>query len=567
MISVLLIWLNIFITSVGIGFAFFCVVKGFKKTESDTILTWINPGDISITGLLIITVLAEYFSLFYKVGLVFNIIISVASILSFILLFKELKKYAPKRLSFINGKNSIIFLIIFILSLIFMSYGASRGIFHYDSDLYHGQSIRWIEEYGIVKGLALLHSRLAYNSSSFVMSAVYSFSFLGEQSYHAVAGYLAFILFIDCLRVFHVFKDKKVNISDFLRIGGIYYILNIYDEMVSPASDYFVMIYFIFAIIRITDIYEVPKETDDRIKGDLYAYPALLSVFIITLKLSAAPIALLVFIAVFVFAKQKKYNKILIYFVISLAIVIPYLIRNYILSGYLFYPSTFLNIFSPSWKYPEYLAKIDSDYIIAYGRGYNSFEAASLPINVWIKTWIHSLSKTEMLLSVACIISIFALPFSIINQKAFKTIHFIEISVLISLLFWFFSAPLVRYGQGFLIVFPTLLLGDFFCLTFNKSKKTYTIVFSVCLVLFISYKVIGTVKYISGNFLQPYYINQLDYGNYEVNENQIGDNVIYTPLSGDRTGYYAFPSTPHLTEDVTLAGKNIKDGFIIKETK
>ena len=40
-------------------------------------------------------------------------------------------------------------------------YFTSKGIMHYDSDLYHAQSIRWIEEYGVVKGLGNLQVRFA----------------------------------------------------------------------------------------------------------------------------------------------------------------------------------------------------------------------------------------------------------------------------------------------------------------------------------------------------------------------------------------------------------------------
>ena len=84
-----------------------------------------------------------------------------------------------------------------ILFFVF-AYGASTGIIHYDTGLYHAQSIRWIEEYGVVPGLGNLHTRLAYNSASFCLSALYSFAFLGGQSYHCVAGFLAFLLAVVC---------------------------------------------------------------------------------------------------------------------------------------------------------------------------------------------------------------------------------------------------------------------------------------------------------------------------------------------------------------------------------
>lgn len=45
---------------------------------------------------------------------------------------------------------------------------AKQHAFHHNTDLYHVQSIRWIEEYGIAPGLGNLHYHLAYNSAFFL---------------------------------------------------------------------------------------------------------------------------------------------------------------------------------------------------------------------------------------------------------------------------------------------------------------------------------------------------------------------------------------------------------------
>ena len=99
----------------------------------------------------------------------------------------------------IFSKGAAWLLLASVLLFLLYAYGTSRGILHYDTALYHAQSIRWIEEYGIVKGLGNLHCRLAYNSASFALSALYSMAFLGGQSYHCAAGFLAFLLALVCL--------------------------------------------------------------------------------------------------------------------------------------------------------------------------------------------------------------------------------------------------------------------------------------------------------------------------------------------------------------------------------
>ena len=149
---------------------------------------------------------------------------------------------------------------IWILLLLVFAYGTSTGIIHYDTGLYHAQSIRWIEEYGVVPGLGNLHSRLAYNSAAFALSALYSMAFLGGQSYHCCAGFLAFLLALVCMEAFNKERIRKPLLSDLARIIGIYYLLIIFDEMVSPASDYFMVLLVFFIVIRWLELME-RKET------------------------------------------------------------------------------------------------------------------------------------------------------------------------------------------------------------------------------------------------------------------------------------------------------------------
>ncbi|EMO63800.1 hypothetical protein LEP1GSC133_1179, partial [Leptospira borgpetersenii serovar Pomona str. 200901868] len=63
------------------------------------------------------------------------------------------------------NRKSIVFIITFpflLSALIFFLYPPSP--FAYDSGLYHIQSIKWIQEYSVVPGLANLHGRFGFNS-------------------------------------------------------------------------------------------------------------------------------------------------------------------------------------------------------------------------------------------------------------------------------------------------------------------------------------------------------------------------------------------------------------------
>ena len=557
MLSVFLIWIYICLTSATIGS--FLLRKTSFRTE-----------DRLMFGLMTVTVYAEAFSLVHKVGLLANAILIIACIV-LIVLFR--KKISDKIGSYVSGlkKNKLfpLFIVLAVLYIAFMAYGSSRGYFHDDSDLYHGQAIRWIEEYGIVKGLGNLHVRLAYNSASFALSALYSFSFFGGQSYHAVAGFIVTVMLASSFRVFVSVKNKKIGIADFARLGVIYYCFNIYDEMVSPASDYFAMLFFMYVIVKTIELCEAKNSQPEE-----YAAVAMMAVFTTTVKLSAAPVILSCVVPIILLAKEGKAGKIAKYAAYAVVIILPYFVREYIISGRLFYPSTAFDVFSPVWKIPERLAIKDSEYIIAYGRGYNIHEAAGYPFSEWFIHWVGTLSLTEKVLFILCCSSVLLLPLSIALRRKFTRLHMSELICVISFLFWLFTAPLIRYGQGFLLILPAVMAGDLITFVVGKTStgkdkekkhaKGFGIIFLAVAVLLTVYKLGNAFLGFRYNYAQGLYLNQLDYGNYEVVESNVDGVTIYESANIGKTGYDPFPAVPYIEKGLRLIGSDIKSGFYIE---
>lgn len=62
----------------------------------------------------------------------------------------------------------IVCICLILLAQSFVSYFATMG---YDTDLYHGQVVRWLKEYGIVPGVGNLHNRLAQTSGWLALAA------------------------------------------------------------------------------------------------------------------------------------------------------------------------------------------------------------------------------------------------------------------------------------------------------------------------------------------------------------------------------------------------------------
>lgn len=241
MLLVLLNWAYIGITAFLAGFAVLAPF-GRKISEKETGYVCRTGTGVLMAGLAFITVYAQVFSLFSGVGLWANVLLLLACAVCAVLLRRQLA-------AFILGKwresspGGRLFLAVLVL---LMAYGTSRGYMHVDTGLYHAQAIRWIEEYGVVPGLGNLHSRFAYNSAAFPLCAIYGMRWMAggswTESMHAVQGFLALLVGIQCCGLGRLAKRKRVLVSDFVRVGAIYYLTVLYREMVSPASDYFAML-------------------------------------------------------------------------------------------------------------------------------------------------------------------------------------------------------------------------------------------------------------------------------------------------------------------------------------
>ena len=601
MLTVLVIWLYVIATTYLIGYGFLMSLvnmpgmlpdKKNKKHERESRrYDFKFRESYIITGIVLVTVYAQIVSLFTKVSLGANLVLLALSVLIAVYYRDELGDELLSMLGKLKaGANFYVYLAVFLI----MAYGASHGYMHYDSDLYHAQAIRWIEEYGIVRGLGNLHVRLAYNSSAFPLSALYSFRFLGGQSYHVMSGFFALLLAWQCVDIKNVLRRGHPVISDFARLAAIYYLFTIYDEMMAPASDYFLSCLVFYIIIHWLDM-NVRHERSYL----PYILLALLGVFAITIKLSAAPMLLLTIVPIYKLFHNRTKEKMRAFWVsvaLAFVIVLPFLIRNIILSGWLLYPVTFLDFFGFYWEIPKGLAAYDALEIRTFGRGYNDVATyGSVTMREWVPNWFASITGLNKIMLVLALLSIVAyviyLAYFVLafagekseKLKSFNNSKVIEIShrsmlsmadfltiggtLIGCFAFWFLSAPLIRYGIVYVWLLPAVILGRTFILAYNRLfedevKDTVVKVLVIVFLAWFIYKCAIVALEDNRHFNPEYLLRQQDYGSYEVDTFKMGDETFYYPVSGDRVGYDPFPSATHdITGEVELIGREIKEGF------
>lgn len=554
MIIVLANWLYIAITSFVTGFAvlsFFSAIFGINKYRKMTAYV--------LGGLAFNTVYAQAYSLFGGVGLGANAgLIFLCLIFSFILR-QPIREYLTDYRNGLRGRYGI--LSAWGIVIILFSYGTSRGYLHYDTSLYHAQSIRWIEEYGVVPGLASLQLRYGYNSSAFAMTALYSFRDFVGQSLHTTAGFFALVGAIQVVDVYRVFADKKVRHSDFIRIGLLFYLGQIFGEMMSPASDYYAQVLIFMSVILWLDA------EDEEFS---YSMISILLVFAATIKFSIALLVLMVVYPAVILVKKRRVREIVVCIISGIVVLIPYFIRNILISGWLIYPSTFFDIANVDWKIPKGMAQYDAMEIGVYGKGINDVTKLDMPFSQWFPNWFIKMSVVEkfwVVMTTTCIAAgIIYFIYKLIKKDCDYNKLIVFLVLTASCTMWFITAPLVRYGYGYLTCIPLFVDG---CLCMELIKKTgdekslyiaFLLIFAVIgiyRIKTVGYSIITTCK-------ENYYVRQKDYVDFPAKEYNLDGHTIYIPESGDQIGYNQFPSSL-LVIDVELRGEDFTDGFRFKD--
>ena len=583
MISVLINWSYVFITTYIIGYFTLSRAYRFYKHERH-----IGIMSSVMAGLAITTAYAGFFSIFYKVGIVANIVMIL-----FCVLFVWLDRaHYTDILSDINGGKFIgrifgsgstriikviAFLIFFVAALFF----TTEGNFFSDSGYYHEQSIRWIEEFGTVKGSVHILKRLAYNSCYFCQCALYSMRDIFSQSLHCLSGFYGILVMGYALAGFN--KSIRTNA---IRLAPFVYFILLCSEITSPASDYPLVFSVFYVAIR---WFEFRDDNEEHYSS--YALLSLFVVFLISIKLTVGCLILIVIKPAIAMIKEKRVKEIITSIMAGIIILLPYFIRNYIICGWLIYPFTKIDIFNPDWKLPMRHVQTDADEIKVWGRGMGQIGGqVTDSIKVWLPHWWEYMSVPNRLIVASAIIVLAVyLVYRVcrfisevirhgIKKTATEVVidnidrYIFEAALLFSLLYWFFESPLFRYGVCYIFIAMFYAIGDMLGEAWNKSVIIKVAVVLICVLTMIPFTN-GIIEYFKWNYEcilyysdYEYFVMQEDYPRVEYGTTEINGVTFYYPKEElGQIGYHMFPALWfNGTDNVESRGDKITDGYRYK---
>lgn len=357
------------------------------------------------------------------------------------------------------------FAVALLIALIIWMSAVMTGPTNYDSGLYHFGSIKWLNEQSITYGLVNLHTRLAYNQSYFALIALLNFHPYFDQGYAGV-GLLLFLLtaLTSCLVISQLRSQRYV-----LYVGSLTLLSTAILGASSPNPDLAVglfqtAIFFITLQILINPIgrgRSSPTLSDDlKCTNGLLATQFLLCLIAVLTKLSMAAFCLAMIATTGRYIYQTwGCNRLFFVKLILLGstILLVHFLRGYALSGWPLYPSSLGGWFD--FSYAPSLNRVAAEAKIIYGWARIPGVAPHIVLSNWdwLGPWWVQLPVRFVVL-MACAMALFVLNLAALclgrASKYATSAYWLYAPLWIGVIFWFFTAPDVR----FLGLIPELLV-------------------------------------------------------------------------------------------------------------
>ena len=455
------------------------------------------------------------FALILGVGQVWNLFLPADGRIWAILLFLAIPGYYWNRTqigllisrNLLNWKTFLLLVFIILMVSTEVAFFATNFKPVHDTGSYHLPATLWFNTFPIVPGLSNLHSRLGFNSSLFVFSASMSEGIWENRPFYIMMGPLIIMTYVPALLGIKRSLQSAGKISFFdlfsaLLIFPVYYFYHWtnYASSLSPNGVVFLLI-LIGTLFTLVGFFN--NSTSAKFSSYVLFCASLIFAVSITIKLTIAPFAASMWLLTVWWsiksnfdASNAIFNRKFFWIVAStFLLIIPWLYRGVILSGYPLYPITVAGI-NVDWKVPEVQAELDAAWTYSYSR--KCYEVPPKGFD-WVLPWAKNMSGGKdkrygivlpaLISIVAGLIVLFVIgirgsPFLIMIDKK---ILWISLLVFLGIIVWFLTAPDFRFGSGLFWILSCLLMSMtlFILPDFSNEflKKTLIITLSGILLL------------------------------------------------------------------------------------
>lgn len=455
MFLIILSWIYILFTTINLGFVLDRILILKNK---DFVIT-------SFLGLFSVTVLASIWAIFGRINVEFHVFMLLCNLFACLQFKKEIAHIYKNFSSELSNLSRFLKFYLTAISILIVAQ-CSIAPYTIDNETYYIQTVKWLNEYGFVKGLVNLHLFLGQTSGWHISQSAFNFSFL-YSNFNDLSGF--------CLLLGMVFSIIKLNSYfaeiknfNFLLIGAFPLASIFYFQFISapsPDMPVYVLTFLIFFLFL---------ENFKKCTSEKFIIITTLVLYLLYIKYSTLPY---IFILIALLAQNFKrlsgsFGKI---FIVAGIVLGLFVTKNFILTGYLLFPIKVFNFDLPDYAFPLDIQQYYFDKLQNYGYSIYKVPIDSFSRLELLEHWIN-LPKLQglmnkLMLVLTLIIPVFIYKFQ--NTKAFWLIYVVMIFQLILL---FAISPQYRFFMNFIIFF-----GTFSFVAVIKSKKIMHLAFIIAL--------------------------------------------------------------------------------------
>jgi len=578
LLSIFITWVVLFLFFFGIGLL---TIRFFKSTLQ--VLLQEFPNAFWIGWATTIVILQLWHFLLPISGITF-IFIGILSLIGWVVSI-------PTVVPLIRSLRPIPVIYILISSMLvglWLSNMASSPNIFYDTALYHQQVIQWNSNYPIVPGLGLLHDRFGFNSSGLLYQSLMDVWVWKGKSFHIANGLLLWVLTYQAITgAYKFFSTKEFNAY------YLYYLLFLIPTLLPDGWNPFTfpnvwsivsngqdMAVFVLGIVLISALLLFIKtQKNDGNDRALLVYISLLAATGVVIRLSFGITAIVTLIIAGlvwlrrygIFSSARKiHSPLLLSSSLILLTIIPWMIRNVILSGHLIYPSTSFP-FPVEWRVPDYIILNTRNWIFSWARRMHVHWGEIFYSLSWLPDWFTGLQ--DLLVQQLNIILVVGLVGCMIwstdPRMQRSKIWVVALVPSASLVFWFMMAPDPRFaGSSFwaLIILLVVWIIEMFAI----GKPVDFDLRLAASLLFIGFFVY--INPVSTNNIMPYiwdvapmpeYLKRIN-NEYRELETNSGAQINAPPAGTDQCWQAPIPCTPYFNPYLQLrVPGQLRYGFVL----
>ncbi|RAR75543.1 LIC_10190 family membrane protein [Flavobacterium aciduliphilum] len=433
MILIFLSWIYIFFTTITLGIGLGKIVS----IKTNGIIT-------SIFGLITTTILASIWAIFGRINVEFHSTLLLLNSVITIVFFREIRDIFK---IFYKDFTQLYqpFKLLFIINSIIILAQCAAPPYIIDNESYYIQTIKWLNEYGLVKGLANVHIFFGQTSGWHILQSAFNFSFL-YKNFNDLSGFF--------LLLATAFSFKKLN--NYLTNGnkvdlciGILMLAQGYFLQFISAPSPDLPIYWLTFIIFYIFLKKYNKPTVEDTNLILLLVTFLLYIKPIYFTLLILPIAFgrTLFRTTF----KKTIPTVTIAFLFGVLLVV----KNCLLTGYPLFPLTTFSIPKIDYAVPNHVLQyhFSRERLYRFFITKNEFHTLTT-LQIFLKAiFFEKISTFFYFLTFGTLI---ITPWSIYKFGNKKSLWILYSVFCFQLIFLIWNAPLYRFFIHFTLLFISI---------------------------------------------------------------------------------------------------------------